>query len=174
MFNMGPGIRVQQFGGGRPQAHGPRQREDPQSLGSILTSLLPLLLLFVLPALNALFSGSSTPSGPGVRFDNPTSPYTKSHTSNTLGVKYFVNPSEVSEYTSRQWASLDRVAEQRYMHHLNVQCEYEKDKRAQLVQEASGWFFQDVDKMDRARKMPMTRCMELNKLTRKVNGGFGW
>jgi DnaJ family protein B protein 12 len=142
----------------------------------MLMSLLPLLLLFVLPALNALFSGSSTPSGPQVRFDTPASPYTKSHTSNTLGVKYYVNPSEVSEYSSRQWTQLDRVAEQRYMHHLNVQCEAETQRRAMLVQEASGWFFQDTDKMDRARKMPMARCTELNKLTRKSQqaGGFAW
>ena len=128
----------------------------------------------MLPALNALFSGSSTPSGPQVRFDTPISPFTKSHTSSTLGVKYFVNPSDVNEYSSRQWSQLDKVAEQRYMHHLNVQCEMEKDRRAQLVQEASGWFFQDVEKMDRARKMPMARCQELNKLTRKQQGSFGW
>jgi DnaJ family protein B protein 12 len=142
----------------------------------MLMSLLPLLLLFVLPALNALFSGSSGPSGPQVRFDTPASPYTKSHTSNTLGVKYYVNPSEVSDFSSRQWTSLDRVAEQRYMHYLNGLCEAETQTRAMLVQEASGWFRQDTEKMERARKMPMTRCAELNKLTRKTQqaGGFGW
>jgi DnaJ family protein B protein 12 len=179
VFNLGggPGVRVHQFGGGRPRAR-PQgaggQREDPQSLASIITSLLPLLLLFVLPALNALFSGGSTPSGPSVRFDTPTSPYTKTHTSSTLGVKYFVNPSEVNDYGTRQWSALDRVAEQRYMHHLNVQCEVEKERKSQAIQEASGWFFQDVDKMEKARKLPLTRCAELNKLTRKVNSGFAW
>jgi len=180
VFNLGggPGIRVHQFGGGRPRARPGTaqgaQREDPQSLLSIITSLLPLLILFVIPALNALFSGSSTPSGPSVRFDTPASPYTKAHTSSTLGVKYFVNPAEVSEYGSRQWSQLDRMAEQRYMHHLNVQCEREQQVRSNMVQEASGWFFQDVDKMERARKMPMARCQELNKLTRKQQGSFGW
>jgi DnaJ family protein B protein 12 len=62
------------------------------------------------------------------------------------------------------------------MHHLNVQCEGETRRREMLVQEASGWFFQDGEKMDRARKMPMARCQELNKLTRKsqMAGVPGW
>ena len=62
------------------------------------------------------------------------------------------------------------------MHHLNVQCELERDRRAQMMQEASGWFFQDVEKMDRARKLPLARCTELNKLMRKSQqgSGFAW
>jgi DnaJ family protein B protein 12 len=111
-----------------------------------------------------------------VRFDSPVSPFTKSHTSKSLGVKYYVNPSEVAEYSSRQWSSLDAVAEKRYMHHLNVQCEWEQQQRAQMMQDAQGWFFQDTEKLEKARRLPMQRCNELNKLTRKgqQGGGFGW
>ncbi|KIW05392.1 uncharacterized protein PV09_03907 [Verruconis gallopava] len=180
VFNLGggPGIRVHQFGGARPRARpgGANAREQPQSLTSILTSLLPLILLFVFPILNGLFSSSGTAAGPRMAFDSPVSPYTKAHTSKTLGIKYYVNPSDVADYSSRQWSQLDSVAEKRYMHHLGNLCDYEQQQRGQLMQEAQGWFFQDTEKMERANKMPMTRCAELNKLTRKTQqqSGFSW
>lgn len=109
-----------------------------------------------------------------MRFDVATPPHVKSHTSKYLGVKYFVDPKEVPDYTSRQWSQLDSVAEKRYMHHLNVQCDVEQNQRARMMQEAQGWFFQDEDIMDKARKLPMKNCNELNKLTRKTQQGYSW
>jgi DnaJ family protein B protein 12 len=176
VFNLGggPGVRVHQFGGGRPRARptGGNQREEPQSLLNMITSLLPLLLLFVFPLLNAIFSGT-TPSGPQVRFDSPISPFTKAHTSHSLGVKYFVNPAEVTDYSARQWSGLDQVAEKRYMHHLNAQCDAEQQQRARMMQDAQGWFFTDTEMLDKAARLPMARCKEFTKLTRK-QGGLGW
>lgn len=171
----GPGLRVHQFGGGRPRARPPgaggggQREEQTQSLSSILTSLLPLILLFIFPLLNTLFS-SPAPSGPSFRFDTPAPPLTKTHTSKNLGVKYYVNPAEVQEYTGRQWSTLDQRAERGYLGHLNGICEWEQAKRREMMEEARGWFFPDVQKMEEARNMRLARCEELNKLTRRQGG----
>jgi hypothetical protein len=166
VFNLGggPGVRVHQFGGGRPRRR-PTGEETPQSASSILTSLLPLILLFIFPLLSSLFSGS-TPSGPNMRFETPVPPHTQKHTSGNLKVPYYVNPTEVRDYSKSQWASLDRTAENRYMHHLDSKCTIEQQTRAQLMQDAQGWFFQDTEAMDRARTMKMPYCTKLNNLQR--------
>ncbi|TID15587.1 DUF1977-domain-containing protein [Venturia nashicola] len=167
VFNLGggPGIRVNQFGGARPRRRPATGDEPPQTAGSILTSLLPLILLFVFPLLSSIFSGS-TPSGPNMRFESPVSPHTQKHVSYNLRVPYYVNPTEVTGYTKKQWQVLDRTAETRYMHHLDSRCSVEQQTRSQMMQDAQGWFFQDNVAMERARTMKMPYCTKLNNLQR--------
>ena len=124
VFNVGggPGVRVHQFGGGRPRrrpatAQPPGSEQTP-NLASTFTSLLPLLLLFILPLLSSLFSGSSTPSGPSIVFDGPKPPYTQTRISNQLKVPYFVKPTDVEDYSAKLWRKLDTVAETRYLHQI--------------------------------------------------------
>ncbi|KAK5127510.1 hypothetical protein LTR85_006849 [Meristemomyces frigidus] len=158
----GPGIRIHQFGGDRPRRR-PHNHANaqPQSLGSALQSLLPLLLLFLLPLLSSLFSGSGAPAGPAMRFDAATPPHTHQHTSNRLNVPYWVNPSEVQDYTPKKWRELDKVAEGKYIGQLSAECEWEQNQRQRLAQEAQGFFFTDQVKMDRARRMEMPSCRKL-------------
>jgi len=167
VFNLGggPGVRVHQFGGGRPRRRPAGEADAPQSASSILTSLLPLILLFIFPLLSSLFSNSA-PSGPNMRFESPVPPHTQKHVSANLKVPYYINPIEVTDYTKKQWVALDRTAENRYMHHLDSRCSVEQQTRAQLMQDAQGWFFQDNVAMDRASKMKMPYCTKLNHLQR--------
>ncbi|KAK3670537.1 Chaperone protein dnaJ [Recurvomyces mirabilis] len=163
-FNVGgggPGVRIHQFGGNQPRRR-PHNHENaqPQSLGSALTSLLPIILLFLIPLLSSLFSGS-TPSGPSMRFDAAVPPHTLSHTSNRLSVPYWVNPSEVSDFTARKWKDLDKVAENKYVNQLSAECEWEQAQRQRLAQEAQGFFFTDQTKLERARRMEMPSCRKL-------------
>lgn len=164
-FNMngggGPGIRIHQFGGDRPRRR-PHNHENaqPQSLGSALQSLLPLLILFILPLLSTLFS-STTPSGPSLRFDAPTPPHTQSHTSNRLNIPYWVNPNEVADYTPRKWKDLDKTAESKYIGQISAECEWEQSQRQRLAQEAQGFFFTDQAMLERARRMEMPSCRRL-------------
>lgn len=172
VFNLGggPGIRVHQFGGGVPRRR-PRRNPDgttsepqPNAI-SILTNLLPLLILFILPLLSSIFSSSGTaPAGPSFRFDTPSPPYTQHRTSNRLKVDYFVNPSEVESLSTRQLRELDKTAEVRYVGQLNIECEAEVDRRRRLVSEAQGWFFVDQDKLAQARAMEMRSCRKLEGL----------
>ncbi|KAK4496376.1 hypothetical protein PRZ48_012356 [Zasmidium cellare] len=163
VFNMGggPGIRVHQFGGDRPRRR-PHNHENqqPASIFQALQGLLPLLLLFVLPLLSSLFGGS-TPTGPSIRFDAAKPPHTQMHTSSGMRVPYWVNPTEVKDYTSKQWRSLDQVAERKYVNQLQVECESEQVQRQRLAQEAQGFFFTDQSKLDRARRMEMPSCRKL-------------
>lgn len=167
VFNLGggPGIRVNQFGGGRPRRRPATGEETPQTASSILTSLLPLILLFIFPLLSSLFSGSAT-SGPNMRFESPIPPHTQKHVSGRFQVPYWVNPTEVSGYTKKQWTALDHVAEQRYMNHLDSRCSVEQQTRANMMQDAQGWFFQDTAAMDKARTMKMPYCNKYEKFQR--------
>ena len=170
VFNMGggPGIRVHQFGGNRPRR---RQRDPnapadaPASLRSTVMGLLPLLILFVFPLLNSLFSGSSsTPRGPHIQFDNAKPPYTMHRMTPKLKVDYYVNPTEVADYTPRKFNELDKQAEISLVQTLRYGCTEEQQLRSRLMDDAQGWFFQDGEKMHRARNMDMKNCKRLEEL----------
>lgn len=170
VFNIGggPGIRVHQFGGGRPRRRPttaqPPGFEPSPSVSSALSSLLPLLLLFILPLLSSFFSSAPAPQGPSVRFDTAKPPNTQMRTSTRLKIPYWVNPAEVEDYSAKKWRELDKSAEIKYVHQLNVGCEMEQQKQARMMQDAQGWFFQDEEKMVEARKLDMKNCKRLREL----------
>jgi DnaJ homolog subfamily B member 12 len=172
VFNLGggPGIRVHQFGGGRPRrrpatATGDGQEAAP-SLSSTLSSLLPLLILFVLPLLSSIFSGPSQPAGPSIRFQS-VPPHTKLYTSGRLKIPYYVNPQEVEDLSARKRKQLDETAEVRYMHILHGECESEQLRQARLFQEAQGWFFTDENKLREARSMRLGSCEKLDAFQKR-------
>jgi DnaJ homolog subfamily B member 12 len=166
----GPGgIRVTQFGGAGPRRR-PRQAtnadgtpEPPQSggLNNIFASLLPLILLFVLPLLTSFFSGPS-PRAPQYAFTKAP-PFTRKHTTSQLGVAYFVNPAEHDELSRGQRRDLDKHVEVQTVSNLRYQCQTERAGRDELVMEAQGWFSTDEKKMAAARKMELKACKQLQE-----------
>lgn len=174
VFNVGggPGVRVHQFGGGRPRRR-PHNHENagPTSPLETLRSLLPLLLLFILPLLSSLFSGDGT-SGPSMRFDAAVPPHTYPRTSVNLKVDYFVNPAQIDGYSTRQWKDLDRTAENKYAGQLNAECEYEQNVRQRIANDAQGFFFTDMEQLKRARDMKMPNCERYNELFGRRRNGW--
>ena len=171
VFNLGggPGVRVHQFGGARPRmrprARDPNAPEDPPAtLRSTLFSLLPLFILFVLPLLSSIFGGSENSTEPLMRFDGPKPPHTLQRTSSRSNTEYYINPAEVDGYTSHQFSKLDQRAEVAYVSTLRISCEVEVDQQTRLMQDAQGWFSQDVEKMQEARELPMPSCKKLAEL----------
>ncbi|KAF2013693.1 DUF1977-domain-containing protein [Aaosphaeria arxii CBS 175.79] len=169
VFNMGggPGIRVHQFGGGRPRRRPgtaqPPGTEQQGSVSSALSSLLPLILLFILPLLTSLFGGSSTSSGPSIFFESK-SPYTQHRLTANLKIPYYVNPVEVDDYSRSKWRKLDEMAERKYVHNINVRCDMENAQQEQMKQDAHGWFLIDEEKMEKARKMDKPNCQKLRDM----------
>ena len=168
VFNLGggPGFRVHQFGGNRPRrrpasANG-NTDEQPQSVKSMLSSLLPLLILIVIPLLSSIFS-STTPSGPSFRFDSPEPPYTMRRTTSRLKVDYYLNPGDVVNYSSRKMNDLDRRAENSYITNLQYECQLESRQRTRMMEDAQGWFFIDENKMRAARNFDMRSCRRLDE-----------
>ncbi|KAI9754259.1 MAG: ATP-dependent RNA helicase mtr4 [Chaenotheca gracillima] len=163
----GPGVRIHQFGGGRPRRR-PREANDPEapppSLRSTLSNLLPLLLLFILPLLSSLFSSESASAGPSLRFDSPSPPQTHHRMTSNLKINYYVDPKEIVEWNNRKLNQLDQRAEVSYVGKLRGECEIEMDRRQRKIYEAQGWFFQDVDRMREARTMEMRSCRRLDEL----------
>jgi DnaJ family protein B protein 12 len=168
VFNLGggPGFRVHQFGGNRPRRRpaGTGGDEQPASTGmSLLTSLVPILLLFVLPLLSSLFS-SSGPSGPTYRFDAAVPPHTQLRTTPNLKINYYINPNEVAEYNPRKLHQLDQTAERDYVATLRNECEAQRRLQERMVQDAQGWFFPDAEKMQQARALELRSCKRLEEL----------
>jgi DnaJ homolog subfamily B member 12 len=98
-------------------------------------------------------------------FDGPKPPYTQSRISHRLKIPYYVNPAEVEDYGNKKFRKLDEMAENRYIHQVNVRCEYEHQQQARLEQEARGWgFLIDQIKLEQARQMDMPNCRRLNEL----------
>ena len=174
VFNLGggPGVRVHQFGGGRPRRR-PRDpnapEEPPASLRSTIMSLLPLLVLFVVPLLSSIFSGSGEASGPTMRFDGPVDPHTLHRLTTQYKVDYYLNPHEVEQYTPYKFSQLDKKAEANYVQQLKYGCEQELDHRARLFTEAQGWFMQDADKLQRARSYEMKSCRKLEAMGMRIH-----
>ena len=167
VFNLGggPGFRVHQFGGGRPQrrpgnANGSAADRPPQTTLGALANLLPLLILFILPLLSSLFS-SAIPSGPSIHFQ-PGPPNTLQRTSRNLKVDYYINPSDIVDYTNRKMNDLDKRAESQYVTQLQYECQLEMRTRNRMFEEAQGWFFQDPDRMREARQYEMRSCQQLD------------
>ncbi|KAL1586656.1 hypothetical protein WHR41_04654 [Cladosporium halotolerans] len=164
VFNMnggGPGVRIHQMGGGvprrRPHNHA---NQEPASPLAALQSLLPLLLLFIVPLLSSLFSGSA-PTYPSVRYDNPLPPQTLHHVSSKLKVDYYVNPVEINDYTPSKWKNLDKYVEQRYVQRLSSDCEWQMAQRQRAFQEAQGFWSRNEEKWEQATNMGMPACKKL-------------
>jgi DnaJ family protein B protein 12 len=134
-------------------------------MSGILTSLLPLILLFGLPLLSSFLSGG-TSSGPSFRMDAAKPPHTKKWISRDHKIPYWVDPSEVSDISRRGREQLDHRVEVRLVTELNHQCAAEKQRQEDLMMEAQGWFFRDEDKMEKARRMELKACNRLNALHR--------
>lgn len=170
-FGGGPGMRVHQFGGGRPRRRPPGGNEPaqpPPSLMTTIQSLLPLILLFILPIISSLFGGSSSGSyGPQVRFEN-IKPYTYARTSTRIHIDYWVNPNDVAEYTTKKWKDLDISAEKQYLYKLDVECEREQLERRDMIQQAQGFFWSDEEKLREAATMDLPNCKKKQSLTRQM------
>ena len=167
VFNLGggPGFRVHQFGGGRPrrrpaEANAPQER--PPNTMAFLSNLLPLLILFILPLLSSLFS-SSMPTGPSIHF-SPGPPNTMHRVSQQWNIDYYLNPTDVADYNSRKMRDLDKTAEQQYISTLQYECQIETRNRNRMVEDAQGWFLQDVNKMREARNYDRRSCRRLESM----------
>lgn len=168
VFNLGggPGMRVHQFGGGRPRRR-PRDPnappEPPATLRSTIMGLLPLIILFILPLLSSLFSGSES-VGPAMRFDHAAAPYTHGRATPRWKVNYYVNPADVEQYTPHKFSELDKQAEVNFVKQLNIGCAQEIDVKRRMIEEAQGWFMQDTDKLRKANGLEMKSCRRLDSI----------
>ena len=127
--------------------------------------ILPLLIVFIgLPILSGIFGGESNSNGPAMRFDAAEPPLTVPRHSHGYKKEYWVNPKEVVDFTPRMLANLDQKADVRYVQDLKYKCALEEDARRNMIQDAQGWFFPDMEKLNKAHKLPLDNCNKLGEL----------
>jgi len=98
-------------------------------------------------------------------FDNAEAPYTHARKTKS-NVKYFVRPEDFVPYKDNRHkqSQLDNYADVLLVKTLRNQCERELQAKQQLHEDAQGWFFQDPDKMEVARKFETKSCNRLHKM----------
>ena len=70
----------------------------------------------------------------------------------------------MEDYTNWKLNELDRRAESKYVSDLTYECQAERRQKTRMIDEAQGWFFQDLDKMREARDLEMRNCKRLEEL----------
>jgi DnaJ family protein B protein 12 len=130
-----------------------------------LQSLLPLLLLFIIPLLSSLFSGAA-PTYPSVRFEK-AAPHTEHHVSGKLKVDYYVNPKEIPDY--HNWKDLGKHVENSYVQKLGTQCDWDRTLKQRAYQEAQGFWSRDQVKWQAAEDMAMPACQKLKGWGYRIN-----
>lgn len=146
----------------RPAGTGQTEHQPATGLAAF-AQLIPLLLLFILPLLSSLFTGS-TASGPQMRFDAAVKPYTLHRVTPEYKVDYFINPKDVDGWTDKKFKSLDRKAEIDYVADLRYRCEVETQRKRHEINEATGFFYTDEARLQAARQMAMPHCERLDSL----------
>ncbi|RMZ77527.1 hypothetical protein DV737_g4315, partial [Chaetothyriales sp. CBS 132003] len=79
-------------------------------------------------------------------------------------IDYFINPAEVDGWKASKLHGLDQRAEVDYVSNLRYQCEVESQRKRQEIQDATGFFFTDEERLRRARAMAMPGCRRLDEL----------
>lgn len=98
-------------------------------------------------------------------FEGPKDPYTYTRTSTGLKIPYYLKPADVEDYGKSKWRKLDEAAETRYIHNLNIRCQYENAEQQRHRQEAEGWgIFPDQIRIQRANQMVKPSCKRLTEL----------
>lgn len=174
-FGGGPGIRVHQFGGGRPRTR-PREagpdgeRTEGSSTFANLMGLLPVLMFFILPIIMGMFGDGDGPSKPHVVFEQPQSVYTMPRTMYGIPADmpafYYVSPEEIKRfnYGESKLVELDKYAAKAYKLYIKHNCEEERRRKQALREQANGIFWIDHEKMALADKMKMPNCEKKDKL----------
>lgn len=126
----------------------------------IATLGLALLVFFILPLLWYRLSTCNA-TRPTVRFDNPMSLQTLLRNSRKLKIDYYVDPSEVTTFSMRDWKELDQYAEGQYVPHLSAQCQWEQQTRQRAFRDAQGYFKRDEVKWQKAKDVKMPACRRL-------------
>ena len=172
------------MGAGMPRGQPRAAATDSRSA---FIQILPLLILFALSILTNLPSlfGSSPVPDPRFSFSS-TARYNAERTTNDLGVKYFVNPTEwtshpvVGPEVARQKADkpetrgpavtkFERVVEMSYAQDMLTECQRGQEHKSRRKEAEVGLFGfgTDWDKVRKIESEVIPSCVEYERLRRR-------
>jgi len=188
----GPGVFTASFGPGgfRTNRHMHRnraQRDDGPAaprevtIRSVLSTLLPFILLFAFTVLSAIPNILSTPRTADPYYSFEQSPrYSEQRQTSNLGVKYHVNPNEFSTHPiandmslaqrenrqSSLLAQFEGNVEQRYTSRLYNDCQIRMERKQRRKEAKSGFlgFGADWDGIKAIDAERVESCDELRRM----------
>lgn len=173
----GSGIGVQFGGPGMGMNGFPRRQAGDRRAGAApagemsLLNMLPLILLLLMSITSSFFSGTgSGGSGPFGRSVNahfeytPKQPYVAERQTPTYGIRYYVNPAEVKDYSVKNFNQLSKKVEVQHIRTLRHMCDREFTYKQEQIQDSKGWFSVDQEKLRKAEAIPLQHCEELENL----------
>ncbi|XP_068087826.1 dnaJ homolog subfamily B member 14 [Hyperolius riggenbachi] len=167
-----PSANVRTYSNGRTtyshhqhQHHSGHDREDERGDGgfSMLIQLMPIIVLILVSLLSQLMVSNP-----------PYSLYPRSGQSikrltENLKVPYYVSKDFHSEYSGMSLQKLEKNIEEDYVANVRNNCWREKQQKADLIHAAK--VYRDDRLREKAEKIPMDYCKELQRLTSIYRGG---
>lgn len=165
----GNGFQFQSFGGNgfqfqpdpfaarRPP---PRRRQEEQSVFETLRQVAPILIILLATLFSLVFMGEDTPD----YLFRPTAQYSERRETPRFHIPFYVKKNFAAQKSALKMRNFDYKVENVYVLDRRAQCSREQTAKRNLVEEAHGWFYTDQDMLDKANKMPMPHCQELQDL----------
>ncbi|KAI3406487.1 HLJ1 [Candida oxycetoniae] len=176
------GFTFQSFGGGqdpfmrhrrtarrtaRPASQSNTQTQnanrESQTLLEGLKGLLPILLVLLVPILSAIFSDNTAPDYSFI----PTREYKVERRTPKYKIPFYVNDGfakKNEKKTRKQLRNYDSKVENLFIHDKRAKCAREQTRRDQMIEDAQGWFYTDMEMINEAENMPMPNCDVLRSL----------
>lgn len=135
-----------------------QQAKQPSGWDTIV-QILPLVIILLGMLLSTIFAESA----PDYSFYK-TSRYNVERTTPKHKIPFFVKPDFTKDISDRQLKNFDKKVEAQYVRDTQNNCAREQIKRNEAMEDAQGWFFTDMRKLEEAERMPMPSCTKLKNL----------
>ncbi|PWA02002.1 hypothetical protein BB558_001861 [Smittium angustum] len=167
--NFGPRVRVRKFGNARfanaYQRHANQNTEQDENRG--LAQLIPIIGFILIIILSAFIGNILDPTrnDPNYTFTK-TYNYNNKKSTNKFRIPYYVNKNEFNraDLSSSDLHRFESKIEEIYISSLRNECYRQTENKQRMINDASGFlgFGVDRERLDRANRMKLPACQELN------------
>ncbi|CUM62853.1 uncharacterized protein PRCAT00000411001 [Priceomyces carsonii] len=155
----GPNVRTSSRRQQRTRPQPQRQQEEP-NIFNTLKAIFPFFLFLLVPLISSFFSESV----PDYSFQK-TRQYNVQRATPRYKIPYFVSRTFTEkDMTAKQLKNFDFKVEKVYIQDKRSKCSREQILKSQLIEDAQGWFYTDVAKLNEAENLPMPNCQKLRDL----------
>lgn len=138
--------------------HEEQQRKQPSAWDTFL-QILPLVVILLGMLLTTLFQDDT----PDFSFRKTSRFNLERHTPKHK-IPFYVKPGFTDGLNAKKLKNFDNKVEALYVRDTQNNCAREQIRRNDMMDDAQGWFFTDIRKLEKAQNMPMPSCKRLEEL----------